>query len=80
MRYEALFYNGWIEPPAYYLLGDAEGDSINEALANNLERLTGEARRLFGLNSTDVDAERIQESLYLLQPDSLVCARNALNS
>jgi hypothetical protein len=72
MRYEAVFYNGWIEPPAYYLLGEAEGDSVEDAFANSLNRLTDETRRLFGLDSTDI--RRIHANLYLVQPNSFVSA------
>jgi hypothetical protein len=67
MDYEVLFYNGWIEPPAYYLVASATGDTPEQALQKNLAGITRQVRRTFGLNSKDISDARLQETIYLLR-------------
>ena len=76
--YEVLFYNGWQDPPAYYLLAGIEGRSPKEALRRNLPRVIQEIRQEFSLED-DVDERYICESLYALRSDALVPARTILS-
>ena len=72
MVYEVLYYDGWGEWPAYYLIGEAEGESPEEALESNLQRLTTEVRERFSLSPDDSRDEQIQEAIYVLRNNSLV--------
>jgi len=72
-RYEILFYNGWVEPPVYYLVGDMEGESPEEALATNLDQMVDEVREKFALD--EMERSRIRESLYIVRKGGLVSAR-----
>jgi hypothetical protein len=38
-NYEVLFYNGWMDTPAYYLVSDVEGETPEQALAVNLDQV-----------------------------------------
>ena len=72
-NYEILFYNGWIDTPAYYLVGDVEGKTTEQSLAMNLDQIIDEVRNKFGL---DESAQRqIRESLYIVRADGLLSAR-----
>ena len=75
MFYEVLFYDGWGDMPAYYLLDGAEGDTPEQALAANLERITQEVREKFNLPEDWVSDEKIQETIYVLRENGLVPAR-----
>ena len=72
-HYEILFYNGWIEPPAYYLIDDVDGETPEQALALNLDRLIGEVRNKFGLDESAQG--RIRESLYIVREGGMLSAR-----
>jgi hypothetical protein len=76
--YEVLFYNGWQDPPAYYLLAGVEGRSPKEALQRNLPTVIQEIRQEFSLDD-DVDDRHICESLYALRSNGLVPARSILS-
>lgn len=76
MDYEVLFYNGWIDPPAYYLVASATGDTPEQALQKNLAEITRQVRRTFGLDRLDVSDARLQETIYLLRDNGLISARD----
>lgn len=74
-HYEVLFYNGWTDTPAYYLVGDIEGESPEEALATNLNQVIEIVRGKFSLDD-DRGAERfIREYLYVVREGGLLSAR-----
>lgn len=75
MTYEALFYDGWADVPAYYLIDGIEGRTAEDALANNLERLVQVARELLNLSPQVVSDIRIKQSMYVLRPNALVSPR-----
>jgi len=75
MVYEVLFFDGWGTIPAYYLLGSVEGDTPEHALGANLERITQQVRRQFGLPEGEVRDEQIQETIYVLRENGLVSMR-----
>jgi hypothetical protein len=72
MMYEALFYDGWADVPAYYLIDGIEGRTAKDALATNLDRLVQTARELLNLPSEIVSDLRIKQSIYVLRGDGLV--------
>lgn len=76
--YEVLFYNGWQDQPAYYLLGGIEGRSPKEALKKNLPAVIADVRESFGLGG-DVPEDSICDSLYAMRSDALVAAREVLD-
>lgn len=49
MVYEVLFFDGWGPDPAYYLVDSVEGDTAEDALAANSQRIVQQVRRRFGL-------------------------------
>lgn len=69
--YEILFFAGWGDMPAYYLVTFAEGTNPIEALEKSLPKAIAEIRRLFCLDD-DITDEEIQNSIYLLKDDGLV--------
>ena len=71
--YEVLFYNGWQDVPAYYLVGSVEGRRPREALARQLAKVVADLRREFHLGP-EIDDYYICESLYVLRSDALVSA------
>ena len=71
--YEVLFYNGWQDAPAYYLLDGIEGRTPKAALKRHLPKVIREVRELFSLGP-EVEDERICETLYALKSDALVPA------
>ena len=73
--YEVLFYCGDGLFPAYYLIGQIEGDTAEDALRINLARVTQKARLELGI-IPDVTDEKIQGSLYLLRENGLVPTRS----
>lgn len=68
--YDAVYYNGW-GVPVYYALDSVEGESPEQALQENLPRLTAKVRELFSI-SDDVPDEKIQETIYVIRSDGLV--------
>jgi hypothetical protein len=75
MTYEALFYDGWTDVPAYYLIDGIQGRTAEDALANNLDRLVQAARELLDLPSEIVPDRRIKQSIYVLRRNGLVSPR-----
>ena len=71
--YEVVFYNGWQELPAYYLVGSVEGRRPKEALAKQLSEVIANVRKELDLDP-EVDDYHIYGSLYVLRSDALVCA------
>lgn len=71
--YEVLFYNGWQDAPAYYLLDGIEGRTPKVALKRHLPKVIQQVRELFSLGS-DIEDERICETLYALKSNALVPA------
>ncbi|MFQ5791814.1 MAG: hypothetical protein ACE5JI_15180 [Acidobacteriota bacterium] len=69
--YEVLFYNGWQDVPAYYLVDSVEGRSPKEALTKHLPKVIGSVREQFSLGS-HIDDDYICESLYVLRNNALV--------
>lgn len=70
MIYDAVWYNGGIDQPGYFLVEPVEGDTPEEALLNNLDALTEQVRDMFFLD--DWTDRRIQETLYVLRDDAVV--------
>lgn len=75
MLFEALYYDGWSEPPAYFLIGVVEGETPEEALKENLPKLIATVREMFDLDESVSDT-KISETLYLLRPGGLVSTRD----
>lgn len=71
--YEVLFYNGWQDVPAYFMVDSVEGRTPKEALRSHLPRVIGSVRGQFSLGP-DIDDDYICESLYVLKSNALVCA------
>ncbi len=80
MLYEAVFYNGWMEPPGYFLITTASGNTPEQALSRNLARITSQVRKVFDLDQNDVSDSRLQETIYLLRENGLVPARTIQTS
>jgi len=74
MLFEVLFYDGWGDMPAYFLVDVVEGETAEEALQNNLPQLIATVREMFGLDESVTD-EKICETLYLLHPEGLLPVR-----
>jgi hypothetical protein len=74
--YEVLFYDGYQEPPAYWLIDGVEGETPEQALAANLVAVTAKARKALHLGP-DCEDEWIQKSLYVLRPGGLAAARQS---
>lgn len=74
-HYEVLFYNGWMEPPAYYLVGEVEGETPEEALAMNLNRVIKVVRETFSLDDDKSSKRFIREYLYVVREGGLLSAR-----
>lgn len=76
MIYEVLFYDGWCDIPAYYLLDSVEGGTPEEALTTNIERITQQVRERLGLLASELSDRQIQDTIYVLRENGLVCARD----
>jgi hypothetical protein len=74
MLFEVLFYDGWGEMPAYFLVDVVEGETAEEALQNNLPQIIAAVREMFKLDESVTD-EKICETLYLLHPEGLLPVR-----
>ncbi len=77
MTYEAVFYNGWVDPPGYFLIDAVEGDTPEDALLANLEHLIQQVRDLFYASDSEPPDERIREMIYVLRANALVSAVKA---
>jgi hypothetical protein len=75
--YEIVYYDGWSMPPAYYLIGEAEGETPELALRQHLAHLIGEVRNALHLPPDLVSDAKIQETLYAVRNDGLVSARQS---
>jgi len=71
--YEAVYYNGWLEPPAYVLIDSVDGDTPEQALTDNKERLLEAVREMFSLE--DDSDYHILETLYIIRENGLLPAR-----
>ncbi len=70
MLYAAVWYNGWVEPPGYFVLNiNLKGDNPQEVLRDNLPQLTQLARETFFLD--EWSDNKIQETLYIFPSNSL---------
>ena len=78
--YEVLFYNGWETVAAYYLIDSVEGNTPEQALAENIDQVTQKVRELFGLDSSDLSNERLRETIYILREGGLVPVQNGGSS
>jgi len=74
--YEVLFYDGNVEPPAYYLIDGVGGESPEEALRANLARLSRQVRSALHLGD-DYPEHKIHEVLYVVRSGGMVSAREA---
>ncbi|MEK7278458.1 MAG: hypothetical protein AAB427_13995 [Chloroflexota bacterium] len=68
--YEILWHNEHEKPHAYILVDVVEADSPEQALKNNLKKLTATVKRIYGMPSAS-DAI-IQRSLFALRRKGLV--------
>ncbi len=79
MLFEVLFYVGDHDPPAYFLVGEAKGETPEEALSEHLPQLIATVREMFDLDE-DISDWKICETLYLLHPDGLTPARKFIGT
>jgi len=70
--YEIVYYNGSVDPPVYYLIGEVEGESPEQALRSNLQSLTAEVRDLLLLEPEYYPDKKIHWSLFAIRSDGLV--------
>ena len=78
MDYEVLFYNGWMDPPAYYPIDLIEGATPELALRKNFKRIAAQVRDMFGLDDDDSIDKYLRENMYALRDStSLVSAEKA---
>ena len=75
--YEVLFYNGWQDVPAYYLVSSIEGRRPKEALRRHIERVIQDVRDQFGLGD-EVEDYWICDSLYALRDKALLSASEVI--
>ncbi len=75
MLYDAVFYNGWVEPPGYFLIDKVEGTTPEQALLENLAGITEKVRRMFYLTAQDTSDDKIQETIYVLRENALVSSQ-----
>ncbi len=74
--YEVLWYDSY--EPCYFLIDGIEGDSPEDALRQNLERLTAKVKERFGV--TEIRDEDIHMTLYALRDRGLVSGLDALRA
>jgi hypothetical protein len=74
--YEVLYYDGWGNIPAYYLIDSAKGETPEQALKENLASITSKIRKLFDLNGNEISNSKIHESIYVLKETGLVSVRD----
>jgi hypothetical protein len=77
MEYEVLFYNGWVQPPAYYLVAAVEGDSPEQALVEHLDEITQEIRDLFLFDESWSTDGKLRETIYVLRENGLISIEEA---
>jgi hypothetical protein len=75
MTYEALLYDGWTDIPAYYVLDSVEGETAEDALAKNLDRLVQKARDSLNFASETVSDLHTKQAIYVLRGNGLVAPR-----
>jgi len=75
MIYEAVFYDGWADIPAYYVLDSVEGETAEDALAKNLDSLVQTARDLLNFASETISDLHIKQAIYVLRGNGLVAPR-----
>jgi hypothetical protein len=70
--YEVVYYDGSVDPPAYYLIGEIEGESPEQALRSNLQSLTAVVRDLLLLEPEYYPDKKIHWSLFAIRSNGLV--------
>ncbi len=71
--YDAVWWNEFLDPPAFVWLDLISGDTPEQALLKNIKRLTKTVRELYGLYNSPSD-KTIQRTLYAIRSKGLVCA------
>jgi len=71
--YEAVYYNGWLESPAYVLIDVIDGDTPEQALEDHQQRLINAVREMLALE--EEPDRRILEALYIIRENGLLSAR-----
>jgi len=77
MNYEVLFFHGWGDIPAYYLIDEVEGDTPEEALLANLERIAEQVRDTLSLSETDMSDEDVLQDVFVVRARGLVSVSDA---
>jgi len=72
ITYEVVYFDGWSDVPAYLLAGAVEGDTPEQAPANNRERLINMVRESLSLD--DLPDHHILETLYIIREGGLLLA------
>jgi len=75
--YEVLFFDGWGGIPAYYLIDEVEGETPEQALMVNLDRITGQVRERLSLSENDMTDEKILQGIYVVRGRGLVSVSDA---
>ena len=76
MLYQAFYYDGWALPtPAYWQMDVIEGDTPEQALVDNLQKIIASIRRMFSLSIEDVSDEDLEESIYVFLEGGRVSVR-----
>lgn len=73
--YEILFYDG---DGKYHLVDRAQSGAGGAELKDKITNAARRVRRVFGVDR-DVPNRKIYESLYVMQVDELILARDILN-
>ncbi len=68
--FEVLFYDGYQQPPVYYLIDGITGETPKQALADNLDAVTEMVHEVLHLDSNCTD-HFIHQSLLVLRPGGL---------
>ena len=73
-QYDAVWWNEFVDPPAYELIDFVQGETPEEALRKSLRRLTRKIRELYGILPDWPSNDKIHRSLYVIRSKGLVCA------
>lgn len=77
MDYEVLFFDGSSDTPAYYLIDEVEGETPEQALTANLDRITEQVRERLSLSEQDFSDEDILQDIYVVRAHGLVSVSDA---
>ena len=72
MGYEVLFYDGWVQPPTYYLGGTVEGDSPDQPLIPHLGCVTQEIQDSFSYDEGWSSDAELRETVYVVCENGLI--------